>query len=122
MARSFRKTEEETGVKQPLEGTVVREYFTIETPRLGLAVAEINGFYPPEGKWAVNSGVEEMYFVVAGEGVISYESIGVMRLKEKDGVHIPHGQKYSIEGRNLKLVIATAPSWYPEQHEWVDKK
>jgi mannose-6-phosphate isomerase-like protein (cupin superfamily) len=102
-------------------GTVVRTYFLQTVPNLGLATATINGTYPPEneGTWAVNEGVDEMYYVLEGTGKIIYEDGDSIRLEPESAVHNPRGLKYRVEeARGLRVVVPTGPAWSADQHKW----
>ncbi len=107
-------------VKDNTPGTRVWEYFTGEIPSLGLAVAEIDGFYPSKEKWACNTGVDEMYYVMHGSAQITFEGEKTALIEPGDAVLIKKGAKFRVEGRKLKIVVPTSPSWYPEQHKYVD--
>jgi|GEM_PF-3483576 len=106
--------------KKTINQTTVEEYFTTQAPQLGLAVAEIDGFYPAADKWARNKSVEEMYFVVSGKGKVTLEGKGTFEIGTNDGVWMPKGVKYRVEGHKLRIVIPTGPTWTKEQHEWLD--
>ncbi len=107
-------------VKENAPGTRVWEYFTTELSSLGLAVAEINGVYPPKEKWVCNTSVDEMYYVIGGTGYITFEGKQPSHIEEGDAVLIAKNTKFRVEGKNLKIVVPTSPAWYPEQHIFID--
>ena len=99
-----------------IEGTIITEYFTDECPNLGLAVAQIDGEYPKD-KWACNQGVDEMYYVMQGNGNIIFEGQGTWELVPGTAVLIPKGTRFYVKG-SVKLVVPTSPAWTREQHKW----
>ena len=101
-------------------GTRVWEYFTNELTSLGLAVAEIDGFYPSKEKWATNTDVDEMYYVMGGSGRITFEGKEPAKIEPGDAVLIPKSVKFRVEGNALKIVVPTSPAWYAEQHKYID--
>lgn len=80
-----------------------------------LGVSEINGRYPESG-FDVDEEVEASWYVEAGTGFIW---IGGQEytVEKGDMIYVPAGEKYSIQGKNLRLVVCSSPSWYPEQHK-----
>ncbi len=107
-------------MKVNTSGTRVWEYFTNELASLGLAVAEIDGFYPAEDKWATNTGVDEMYYVMDGSAHITFEGKAPALIEPGDAVLIKKSAKFRVEGKGLKIVVPTSPAWYAEQHKYVD--
>ena len=102
-------------------GSVVREYFVEQVPNLGLATALIRGTYPPEGEgtWAINEGVDEMYYVIDGTAKIVCKDGITINVEPQSAVHIPRSLKYRLEdAKDLRIVIATGPAWSADQHKW----
>jgi len=102
--------------------TVVMEYFTrAQVPNVGLATAVIKGAHPPEdkGSWAVNKRVDEIFYVIDGTATIVYKDGVAFEVGKQSAVYLPLGKKYRIEdAKDLRIVIATGPAWFPDQHEW----
>ena len=103
---------EESASKTPFSGCNVWEY-PFHSKVLNIAKADISGRYPEHGM-ALNTACEEVYYVLAGEGMIQ---IGdeISMIKQGDVCIIPKSFTYCIEG-NVQLIIATSPPWTPEQH------
>lgn len=82
---------------------------------LGMAVSELNGRVPDEGK-IKNNVVHEVYYVLSGAAKV-FMNDNVFGISEGDVLYINAGQEYYVEADNLKLVIPTSPAFYPEQWE-----
>ena len=82
---------------------------------LGMAVSELNGRVPDEGKMK-NNAVHEVYYVLSLAAKV-FVNDSVFEISEGDVLHIDAGQEYYVEADNLKLVIPTSPAFYPEQWE-----
>jgi mannose-6-phosphate isomerase-like protein (cupin superfamily) len=82
---------------------------------LGLAIAHINGRYPTTGK-AINHECEEMYYVLSGEWVL-HDETGAYELKPWDCFLFTKGEPYWVEGKDLKVVLPSAPARFLSQHE-----
>ncbi len=103
-------------------GVVILEYFKQIIPNLGLATATINGTYPPEneGIWSINEQVDEMYYVLRGEGTMIYEDGRAITLKQNSAAYIPRGLKFRVESaRDLEVVVPTGPAWSEGQHKYI---
>ena len=108
---------ESTTSKQNSPGCTVNEH-DHPTNNLSLATSTINGRYP-EQKRVTNLECEEICYVISGSGTIqSYK--GTFEITEGDSYHFKIGEKYSIEGNNLKLVLINAPKWRLDQHKVVE--
>ena len=82
---------------------------------LGMAVSELNGRVPADGKMK-NNIVHEVYYVLSGSAKV-FTNNNVFEISEGDVLHIDAGQEFYVEANNLKLVIPTCPAFYPEQWE-----
>ena len=82
---------------------------------LSLAIAHINGRYPTTGK-AIDHECEDMYYVISGEWVI-HDETGDYEVKPWDCFLFNKGERYRVEGNNLKVVLPSAPAWFLSQHE-----
>jgi mannose-6-phosphate isomerase-like protein (cupin superfamily) len=99
--------------------TAVRTY--PDTPNLGLAIATINGTYPPEdlGTWTYNALVEENWFVLEGTGNFICKVAETNQLEAESAVYIPPELRYRVEdARGLRIVVATVPAWSADQHKF----
>jgi len=98
---------------------LAREAFVYEYPNagkeLGIAVVELNGRVPDEGM-IKNQVCYETYYVMSGSAQVFIHG-DIMDIGEGDVLQIKPGQKYYIEASNLKLMVSTAPAFYPEQWE-----
>jgi mannose-6-phosphate isomerase-like protein (cupin superfamily) len=99
--------------KENSPSCIVYEYVT-KSSEVSIAISEMNGRYPDEG-YAVNEKCIEMGYVLEGSGKLITETQSV-DLSAGDVVLIPRGEKYYWEG-SLKVLLPTAPAWYPEQHK-----
>ncbi|RLG09260.1 cupin domain-containing protein [Candidatus Pacearchaeota archaeon] len=86
--------------------------------KLSYATSLINGRYPEE-KRVTNLECEEMCYVMSGSGKIHSDK-GDFEINEGDSYLFEQGEKYYIEGDNLKLALINSPKWRPEQHKVVD--
>lgn len=84
-----------------------------------LGVSEINGRYPGKG-YDVDEAVEAIWYVEEGEANI-WIGGEVYHVEKGDMVYVPMNEKYWIEGKNLRLVVASSPTWYPEQHKHLEE-
>lgn len=82
------------------------------------AIAEINGRYPDEKRCA-NLECEETYYVISGKGVVHSEK-GDYEIEQGDLYFFEKGEKYWVEGENLKVVLVNAPKWTLDQHKQVE--
>ena len=82
-----------------------------------MAVADINGRYPLEGR-IVNEVCKEIGYIIEGEGIIVIEDQEI-KLKKGSAVLINSGERYYWEGK-MKMLISCTPEWYPEQHRDVE--
>jgi len=103
--------------KKNSESCTVWEY---EYPGIssGFATALINGRYPDE-KRVVNTGCEEVYYVISGSGIVHSEK-GDFEIVQGDLYHFEKNEIYWIEGKELFLAVVNAPKWTPEQYKIVD--
>jgi len=86
-----------------------------DNKNLGLAVSELNGRVPDEGTMK-NKVCSEAYYVISGSAKVFINN-EVFEISEGDILHIEPNQEFYVEALNLKLVIPTAPAFYPEQWE-----
>lgn len=107
----------DTRKKENCKGCTVWEH-DHPTNNLSLAASLIDGRYP-EQKRVTNIECEEMCYVISGSGIIHSDK-GIFEINEGDSYHFEIGEKYFIEGDNLKLVLINAPKWRLDQHEVVD--
>ena len=103
--------------KQNSPGCTVQEH-DHPTDNLSLATSLIDGRYP-EQKRVTNLECEEICYVISGTGTIHSDK-GTFEITEGDSYHFETGEKYFIEGDNLKLVLINAPKWRLDQHKVVE--
>ena len=108
---------QKTRKKQNSSGCTVNEH-DHSTDNLSLATSLIDGRYP-EQKRVTNLECEEMCYVISGSGTVNSDK-GTFEITEGDSYHFEIGEKYFIEGDNLKLVLINAPKWRLDQHKVVD--
>lgn len=100
--------------KQISDSGFVYEYIG-PSDKLNLAVSELNGRIPEEG-WVRNNVCQEAYYVISGQAKLVIDD-QEYKIGEGDVAYIEAGKKYYLEADNLKLLIPTAPAFYPEQWE-----
>ncbi len=87
---------------------------------LDIAVAEIEGNYPGEGKWSKNTKTKTMtYYVLEGEATFRFKGGGEFFIKKGDCVFISRDRFYQVEvvqGEKVKVLMASNPAWSPEQY------
>jgi mannose-6-phosphate isomerase-like protein (cupin superfamily) len=91
--------------------------FTFKNASLG--VSEINGRYPTSG-YDVDEAVEQSWYVESGAGSV-WAAGQVWPIGQGDMVHLLPGEKYWIEGNDLRLIVASSPEWSEAQHKHVEK-
>ena len=91
--------------------------FSFQNASLG--VSEINGRYPQTG-YDMDEEVEGIWYVEKGIGTIWIGGIEYS-VEQGDIIHVPKGEKFWIEGNNLRLIVASSPLWHPEQHKHIEK-
>lgn len=83
-----------------------------------LGVSEINGRYPTKG-YDVDEKVEASWYVEHGKATI-FIAGQTYNLEAGDMIYVPAGEKFWIEGENLRLVVCSSPMWTPEQHKHIE--
>lgn len=89
--------------------------YPVSTQNISLGISEINGTYPLEG-FAMDEKVEALWYVESGTGTITIENVRY-QVSKGDMIHIRPGEKFSINGDALRLVVAGSPPWTTEQHK-----
>lgn len=115
MTYVFKKSEV-SGVQEGSNSTFYE--YKLPGKNICIGVSEINGRYPETG-FDVDEKIEGCWYVEKGKGVIwiagkEYE------VGEGDAISVPINEKFYIVGENLRLIVASSPIWYPEQHKHVD--
>ena len=82
---------------------------------LGIAISELNGRVPEEGRMK-NNTCQEAYYVLSGSARV-FVGDQIWEISEGDVLQINPQEEYYVEAQDLKLVIPTAPAFYPEQWE-----
>lgn len=82
---------------------------------LGIAVSELHGRIPEEGRMK-NTVCHEAYYVLSGSARV-FMGDQVFEISEGDVFQIEPQQEFYVEAQDLKLVIPTTPAFYPEQWE-----
>ena len=78
-----------------------------------LAIARLD---PGKTIEAHRDPMEEIYFVVSGEGTVHKEGKSY-EMKKGDMLFFDKGDKYWVKGNQMEIVIVTAPPWFFEQYE-----
>jgi len=101
------------------ENTVSRflEY-TFSFKNASLGVSEIHGRYPNIG-YDVDEEVEASWYIESGTGKIWIAGETCV-VEPGDMVHIEAGEKFWIEGDNLRLIVCSSPVWTPQQHKHLE--
>lgn len=93
----------------------VLEYLFCQ-PNLGLARAKINGRYPAEQNTRViNKTCDLIYFVIKGTGII-HTPEGDFTINVDDAVYLSRQEWYWVEGKNLEVIVVSAPAWTADQY------
>lgn len=100
--------------KQIAPQSFVYEYQD-KNDKIGMAVSELNGRVPEEGRMR-NNVCHEVYYVISGNAKVFIDN-NIFEISEGDVLHIEPMKEYYVEASNLKLVIPTNPPFYPEQWE-----
>lgn len=89
--------------------------YNFPNKNLWLAIAHINWRYPTTGK-AIDHECNNMYYVLSGKGVI-HDETGDYEIKPWDCFLFNKGERYRVEGNNLKVILPSSPTWFLSQHE-----
>ncbi len=104
---------------QAVKKQISSDGFVFEYPsvnkKVGMAISELNGRIPDKGLMK-NNICHEVYYVLSGTAKVFIDNI-FFEIEEGDVFHIDAGKEFYVEADNLKLVIPTNPSFYPEQWE-----
>jgi mannose-6-phosphate isomerase-like protein (cupin superfamily) len=100
-------------------GSIFHEY-DLPFQKFSVGVSEIEGTYPPTG-FDVDTQVEAVWYVLSGTGRVSVAG-KIYDLKTGDMILLPVGEKFWIEGHQLKLVVTSSPPWTPEQHQHIEEE
>lgn len=105
--------------------TQVQEYGTstfyeykLPFNNLAVGVSVINGRYPQTG-FDVDEKVEQVWYVESGEGTIQLANEEFV-VKSGDMMLVKQGEKFWINGKNLKLVVSSNPPWTATQHKHLE--
>ena len=105
------------------EKSTAHEYGVGESA-IDSAFIEIDGAYPDNGKFAVNSVSKEILFVIAGAGVFEVKNktgdIDVYEFGQHDVIFVDIGDIYRFNAQKAAFCVSCAPAWSPEQHQFVD--
>ena len=85
--------------------------------KASLGVSEINGRYPESG-YDVDEKVEQIWYVESGIATVWIDGLEY-NVEKGDMIYVPEGQKYWINGNNLKLIVASGSPWFYEQHKHI---
>lgn len=83
------------------------------------ALVKINGLYPGESKFAVNTKAKELLFCIEGSGMLEMKSGDRKSFNKNDVILIEAGEIYRFDACCSFAVVCTPP-WTPEQHKNVD--
>ncbi len=76
-----------------------------------LGVSEINGRYPGTG-YDVDEEVDAGWYIEEGKATI-WIGGQTYSVEKGDMVYVPMGEKYYIQGENLRLVVCSSPPGTP---------
>ena len=99
------------------DGSVFYEY-KFDVKQVCIGVSEINGRYPESG-FEVDEKVEGCWYVESGTGMIGIAE-QEYAVEAGDAICVPVNEKFYIQGDKLRLVVASSPPWYVEQHKHID--
>lgn len=94
---------------------VAHEYDT-QNHNINIARIEINGRYPVQGSMR-NTKVSEIVYIEKGTGEVSINGTQI-KVNAGDVISFDSGERIFWNG-NFVLVIACAPAWSKEQHEYL---
>ena len=103
----------EAHIKQPFDACQVAEY-ALNFPAMDLAIARINGRYPPQGS-VVNEQCAELVYVLAGAGELCVNQ-QLLSFNTGDVILIEKGEIYYWQG-DCKLLMVCQPAWSAAQHK-----
>lgn len=109
------KKSEANPIQEP--SSVFYEY-KLSAKNVCIGVSEINGRYPETG-YEMDEKVEGCWYVESGRGAV-WIAGQEYAVEPGDVISVPAGEKFYIQGESLRLVVASSPLWYPEQHKHID--
>jgi mannose-6-phosphate isomerase-like protein (cupin superfamily) len=110
------KKSESTQIKE-LSVSQFHEY-DLPFNHVAVGVSEIHGRYPEQG-YEVDKEVEQVWYIEKGRGTIWLTNTEYS-LEAGDMMLVPKGEKYWIEGNNLKLIVSSSPPWFSAQHAHIE--
>ncbi|HBS48497.1 TPA: hypothetical protein DEO28_01185 [Candidatus Dependentiae bacterium] len=96
---------------------IVHEY-VMPSNNLSFCRAEIDGRYPESGK-VLNSGCDQIYYVLSGEAKIFYKN-QFFNIKSGDLFFFEKNQEYFVEAQKLVAAVINSPKWTAEQYRKLD--
>lgn len=112
-------------VVKKYEAKIIREnnvstFYEYNLPfkNASVGVSEINGRYPETG-FDIDEQVEGSWYVESGKGIV-WVSGQEYTVEQGDVILIPANEKFYIVGENLRLVVASSPLWFSEQHKHLE--
>lgn len=91
-------------------------HYPIEDEDINVALIQIAGRYPEEGR-TVNEKCKEIIYVVQGEGE-AYVDDHKRTLKKNDVLFIDKNEKYYLQG-HMTLFVPCTPAWTEKQHKMI---
>jgi mannose-6-phosphate isomerase-like protein (cupin superfamily) len=92
--------------------------YPLNSTNLSMGISEINGRYPQSGHDS-DTAIEQVWFVESGQALISLNGVE-QSLSSGDMVLVKAGDTYWIDGKSLRLIVASCPPWTVEQHRHID--
>jgi mannose-6-phosphate isomerase-like protein (cupin superfamily) len=106
--------------KRLSENATVWEYHHhFPSKAIGFAVSKLNNRVPDSG-YMRNKVCAELYYVLSGSATVFVEG-EKFEIGEGDVLLIEPGKKFYVEANDLHVAIPTAPAFYAEQWEHVEK-
>jgi mannose-6-phosphate isomerase-like protein (cupin superfamily) len=94
--------------------TCIATEYPMDDKDINIAIIELDGRYPKEGR-VVNNKCKELSYIVKGSGKIIVENKEIF-LEEGDAILVEPEEKYYWDGK-MTLLVPCTPAWYPEQHQ-----
>ena len=96
--------------------TCITTQYDFDNKNVGFAISKISGRYPEIG-YFVNEEVQELIYVLEGEGQLCKEN-EIVSFKKGDSVLIEKGEVCYWLG-NCKVITICCPAWYESQHKMI---
>ena len=84
------------------------------------AFIRLNGEYPGDNKFAMNTICKELVFCIEGSGTLEMKFGNKYRFEKFDAIVLEPGEIYRFSESHCGLVVVCDPAWDPNQQKIVE--